>query len=160
MRLKVQQKLVLTEKKTKAVFFVVVSSLQNGIMELQIKGTVNVKYLRQTTLQVYDINRFCRYYAIYDFHAYVEELFTHKEITNKANHGRMSLEDLEHMMQSGNGYLMLRVQDYEKEEQLVESYDSKREKYLSLMHLALDLNQKSLFEYWGKLYEAIEKEAT
>ena len=154
-RLKLNQKLVIAEKDTKAIYFVVVGPPQHGgNLKLDIKGVLNINFVNRLTIQVYDINRFCRYHNIYDFHDYYEEYLADKELTNKSTQQEMTFEDLENMMEKPHGYLMIRMNGKKKYDQ--KDYEYERSKYLSLMHLAVNLNDKELYAQWCQAYENTE----
>lgn len=158
MRVKPHQKLVIIEKGTNAIYFTTVASFDEGILKMEIKGVINLKYLSRTGMHIYDMNRFCRYYDVYDFYNYYEEELAHREIVNKSTEGEMSLSDLEKMMNQSSGYLLLRLEGEKKKELTKKEYETQREKYLSLMHLAVNIGHESIYNEWYEIYQQLEEE--
>lgn len=156
-RLKPNQKIILTEKNSNAVYFMVVTSAKDGVLKMDIKGIMNVKSISKASMYVYDINRFCRYYDIHDFHFYYEERMAHQIITNKSTDKEMSFVDFVHMLETPRGYLMLRMKGCKTKDFTQEEYDYECNKYLNLMHLAVDMNNKPLYMEWYKTYKEIEQ---
>ena len=69
----------------------------------------------------------------------------------------MTFEKMEEMMKKPYGHLVLKISEKKKNEFTEKQYQEERIKYLSLMHLAVDLNDKSLYSHWCEAYENVEK---
>lgn len=156
-RLIPNQKLVVVEKNTNAIYFVVVASEEKGILTFDIKGILNLKYVSRMSMHIYDLNRFCRFYELYDFYDYYEEQLTQKFITNRSTDKEMNFEDFKEMMNKPTGYLILRIKGEKKKEFTKKEYEYERSKYLSLMHLAVNINNKTMYDEWCEMYESLEK---